>query len=338
MNENWFYLDGQERKGPFDIGALRQLLKVGVINPDSWVAKEGDAEWKPAKKLLEADDTITPPAPSFNELEQGKTGQPPQAHPISTANAPAMPHELENPEPVAKAAPPAAISETGPVPKLVSEPEHPGRKGIILVFGLLAVLAIIIVNQSKTSVSTLVASPSPSTPSNAQALIAPEPATHPTTRRTVEWVTRAIDFWHCKYPGVLAQHWQKFERGDFNPGAPSPPPDLPRTDVIGDLNSNLDLLLEDFFPGDLQCRGIVQDEWNRNLRVLLDGDGDGKLLLNGITHDARAIVWSMGADGIDNQGGGDDVVALLIPICLQDETKGCTLLACQGMQNSQIDR
>jgi formylglycine-generating enzyme required for sulfatase activity len=137
-----------------------------------------------------------------------------------------------------------------------------------------------------------------------------DPAAISTTRRTVELVARAIDIWHCKYGGGLAQHWQKVDRGDFNPGAPSPPPDLPRTDVIGEMTSNLDLILEDFLPGDLQCR-MVQDEWNRNLRVLIDGDGDGRLALGGTTVEARAIVWSMGSDGIDNQGSGDDVVALL---------------------------
>lgn len=48
----WYYLDGQDRRGPFSLEAMRQLLQAGVIQPETWVARQGDADWGPAATLL----------------------------------------------------------------------------------------------------------------------------------------------------------------------------------------------------------------------------------------------------------------------------------------------
>jgi len=52
-NDNhWFYLEGEERKGPVDIDVMRQLLQAGAIQPVTWVAREGDEQWRPAEEAL----------------------------------------------------------------------------------------------------------------------------------------------------------------------------------------------------------------------------------------------------------------------------------------------
>lgn len=51
-NDLWYYLDGQDRKGPFSHEVMRQLLQAGVIQPETWVARQGDADWGPAAALL----------------------------------------------------------------------------------------------------------------------------------------------------------------------------------------------------------------------------------------------------------------------------------------------
>ncbi len=52
-DQEWFYLDGEESKGPFSLEAMRQLLQAGVIRPDSWVASNGASEWKAVGSALE---------------------------------------------------------------------------------------------------------------------------------------------------------------------------------------------------------------------------------------------------------------------------------------------
>ena len=51
--DQWYYLDGDKRVGPFDVGAIQQLLRAGIIGEASLVARVGDAEWKPASSLVE---------------------------------------------------------------------------------------------------------------------------------------------------------------------------------------------------------------------------------------------------------------------------------------------
>lgn len=54
----WFYLHDEDRKGPFDLATIRQLLEAGVITPETWVAREGDPGWIPA---VEASDSVSAP-------------------------------------------------------------------------------------------------------------------------------------------------------------------------------------------------------------------------------------------------------------------------------------
>jgi len=51
-DNHWFYLEGEERKGPVDIDVMRQLLQAGAIQPVTWVAREGDEQWRPAEEAL----------------------------------------------------------------------------------------------------------------------------------------------------------------------------------------------------------------------------------------------------------------------------------------------
>jgi len=57
-DQEWFYLNGQERKGPFDLATIQQLLQAGVIHPETRVAKQGDPDWKPAAVALFLSDHV----------------------------------------------------------------------------------------------------------------------------------------------------------------------------------------------------------------------------------------------------------------------------------------
>lgn len=63
--ERWYYLDGQEQKGPFGLEAMTQMLQAGVIKPETWVAIQGAAEWGAAGTLLASvqQNVITPASP-----------------------------------------------------------------------------------------------------------------------------------------------------------------------------------------------------------------------------------------------------------------------------------
>jgi len=62
----WFYLDGEERKGPFDLATIRQLLEAGVITPETWVAREGDPGWTPAAEASDSSFS-SPPRPAIHQ-------------------------------------------------------------------------------------------------------------------------------------------------------------------------------------------------------------------------------------------------------------------------------
>ena len=60
-NDAWYYLDGQDRRGPFSLEAMKQMLQAGVIQPETWVARQGDSDWGPAATLLSSTQTNIPP-------------------------------------------------------------------------------------------------------------------------------------------------------------------------------------------------------------------------------------------------------------------------------------
>lgn len=66
----WFYLDGQEQKGPFGIEALRQMLQAGVIKPETWVARQGEANWAPAATLLSPGQQSVSSAPAQSHTSE----------------------------------------------------------------------------------------------------------------------------------------------------------------------------------------------------------------------------------------------------------------------------
>lgn len=65
--QQWFYLDGQEQRGPFGIEALKQMLQAGVIKPDTWVARQGETNWTPAATLLSPGQQSVSSAPPMHQ-------------------------------------------------------------------------------------------------------------------------------------------------------------------------------------------------------------------------------------------------------------------------------
>ena len=48
MNEQWFYLVGEEQQGPVSVEQIQQFASTGIITGETMVWKEGMAEWLPA--------------------------------------------------------------------------------------------------------------------------------------------------------------------------------------------------------------------------------------------------------------------------------------------------
>lgn len=65
--QEWFYLEGEDRKGPFDFAVIQQLLQAGVIKPDAWVAKQGDDDWTPAEVALNLSSNSQEPTADITE-------------------------------------------------------------------------------------------------------------------------------------------------------------------------------------------------------------------------------------------------------------------------------
>ena len=79
-NDQWFYLDGQVRRGPFSHDALLQLLHAGVINPDTLVHRDGDQHWTsagaamaPSNKAAATTPRPTRPPATTKRFENVKT-------------------------------------------------------------------------------------------------------------------------------------------------------------------------------------------------------------------------------------------------------------------------
>lgn len=67
--ENYFYLDSNNQPiGPLDLSALSELANVGVINPESLVAKVGGSEWV-AWKSVEDTVVAVPVVPANKEAD-----------------------------------------------------------------------------------------------------------------------------------------------------------------------------------------------------------------------------------------------------------------------------
>jgi hypothetical protein len=57
----------------------------------------------------------------------------------------------------------------------------------------------------------------------------------------------------------------------------------------------------------IHVNGTPRDPWNEVIQVALDLNGDGKVNLNGTMVDGSVVIWSKGANKINEFGGGDDV-------------------------------
>ncbi|MBL7665274.1 MAG: DUF4339 domain-containing protein, partial [Bacteriovoracaceae bacterium] len=74
----WYYVDGKERKGPVDESMLQQLFQSGQLNDDSYVWKNGFANWTKIKDVTELSFSLpsqigaSTSAPSLLELVADK--------------------------------------------------------------------------------------------------------------------------------------------------------------------------------------------------------------------------------------------------------------------------
>jgi hypothetical protein len=79
-------------------------------------------------------------------------------------------------------------------------------------------------------------------------------------------------------------------------------------DVLRSLNSERNPRKVVFFEARAQAfsNGVLTDPWGRPYHIAVDMDGDGKIVVGGMSVNKPIAVWSDGPNGIDERGGGDD--------------------------------
>ncbi len=74
--ENWYYVVGQDRKGPVSIEAIIDLIGDGTLGPDGYVWRNGLDGWKKIKELKEFSEAETNVRPLMMEQPILPTIQP----------------------------------------------------------------------------------------------------------------------------------------------------------------------------------------------------------------------------------------------------------------------
>lgn len=70
MDGRWFYSDKDQAIGPFEWLSLIRLASAGLINPTTWVWREGDPEWITLENAMLRANPLPPPLPSSADRPQ----------------------------------------------------------------------------------------------------------------------------------------------------------------------------------------------------------------------------------------------------------------------------
>jgi hypothetical protein len=84
----WYYTVQGQRQGPVDDAGLEDLVRQGVIRDDSYVWREGLAEWQLYGTIKPKPTPAPTPPPPRPEPAAGGMGAPPPARPSSVGPAP----------------------------------------------------------------------------------------------------------------------------------------------------------------------------------------------------------------------------------------------------------
>ncbi len=60
----WYYLEGEEQRGPMELATIRELVLGGQVLPDTYVWADGMPDWLYAREV----PAITPPAALRGDL------------------------------------------------------------------------------------------------------------------------------------------------------------------------------------------------------------------------------------------------------------------------------
>jgi len=60
----WFHIEGDQRRGPVALDAMRQLVAEGAVTSDTLVWADGMPDWTPARKV----PAVVPPSPLRERL------------------------------------------------------------------------------------------------------------------------------------------------------------------------------------------------------------------------------------------------------------------------------
>ena len=114
---------------------------------------------------------------------------------------------------------------------------------------------------------------------------------------------------------ALEQYFHEYAQLPLNNGKPDTLLDTPETvdpvmaTLTGDPENNPKELV--FLEARQDDLGRVRDPWDQPFRILLDTNFNNAMTLpNGERHKGRVAVWSIGKNGKDEFGGGDDISTL----------------------------
>lgn len=94
MDDQWFYGQNGQQRGPVELAALRELARVGQLSPGDLVWRQGMADWAPASQVLPelfAPPFAPPSAPPSAPSSEPVWSQPPPQQATSVPPTPMPP-------------------------------------------------------------------------------------------------------------------------------------------------------------------------------------------------------------------------------------------------------
>lgn len=93
MSQQWFYLEGQEQRGPLTWQELSQKARSGALRPEQLVWTEGMTDWTPGREIqglfaMPPPPPLPPPSPSPSPSLQAAHTPPPEAQAESKTKPP----------------------------------------------------------------------------------------------------------------------------------------------------------------------------------------------------------------------------------------------------------
>src|SRR4051812_1084831 len=76
-NQDWYYAENGQQRGPVDLNTLRQLASTGSLKGNDLVWCDGMPSWSPAHVVPDLASAFAPAAPTYPQAPQPYGSAPP---------------------------------------------------------------------------------------------------------------------------------------------------------------------------------------------------------------------------------------------------------------------